>query len=112
MVDYLPFSSLDKSSLSSRLQPIVLDLVHSFYGQNLVHGDLRDTNILVQEEGERLSIQLIDFDWGGVEGEVRYPSAINCIDFWRPEGVSDSMPIAKIHDIEMVEHMFQGLPRS
>jgi serine/threonine protein kinase len=110
MVDYRPFSALEKSSLSSQLRPMVLDLVDSFHQQNLVHGDLRDTNILVREDGGRLEIKLVDFDWGGVEGEVRYPSAINCTDFWRPPEVSDSMLITKVHDIQMVKYMFEGLP--
>lgn len=109
MIDYHPFSTLDKRSLSSRLRPILSDLVHSFHQQNLVHGDLRDTNVLVREDGEQLEVKLVDFDWGGVAGEVRYPSAINCIDIWRPLGVTDGMPITKAHDTEMLEFMFDSL---
>jgi len=45
------------------------DLVKSFHAEELVHGDLRDTNIIC--DGERF--YLIDFDWGGKLGEACYP---------------------------------------
>jgi len=41
-----------------------------FHGENLVHGDLRDTNIIVEND-ER--VLLVDFDWGGRAGETVYP---------------------------------------
>ncbi|KAH8101971.1 hypothetical protein BXZ70DRAFT_932701 [Cristinia sonorae] len=50
----------------------VHDLVRAFHGVDLVHGDLRDTNIVVDGE-ER--VYLLDLDWvGGKEGEAVYPS--------------------------------------
>ena len=112
MPKYLPFSALsvlDQCRLASRLKPIVFDLVRSFHAQNLVHGDLRDTNVLIREDGEQLKVKLVDFDWGGVEGEVRYPSAMNRIEVWRPREVTDGAPITKEHDIQMVEYMFEFL---
>ena len=45
-------------------------LMEGFHGQNLVHGDLRDANILCKEG----SVMLVDFDWGGKDGEVCYPT--------------------------------------
>ncbi|KAF8343363.1 hypothetical protein F5887DRAFT_1283597 [Amanita rubescens] len=47
------------------------DLVEKFHLAGLVHGDLRDANILCKEE----SMWLIDFDWGGKDGELFYPTA-------------------------------------
>jgi len=35
--------------------------------ENLVHGDLRDTNIIVKKD-ER--VLLVDFDWGGKDGRL------------------------------------------
>ena len=55
---------------------MVTDLVTSFYGR-FVHGDIRDSNLLVRMEDGKLEIKLIDFDWGGKEGELRYPVLIN-----------------------------------
>jgi tRNA A-37 threonylcarbamoyl transferase component Bud32 len=46
------------------------DLMDSFHAKGLVHGDLRDANIICKNN----SVMLIDFDWGGKEGEVSYPS--------------------------------------
>ena len=42
----------------------------SFHEKDLVHGDLRDANIICKND----SVMLIDFDWGGKEGDVSYPT--------------------------------------
>jgi len=49
-------------------------LVEAFHNNNLVHGDLREPNILCNEE----KLVLLDFDWGGKVGEVYYPDASLC----------------------------------
>ncbi|KAI9449631.1 hypothetical protein BJY52DRAFT_1192401 [Lactarius psammicola] len=46
-------------------------LVQSFHEANLVHGDLREPNMICSGE----TIMLVDFDWGGRAGEVSYPHA-------------------------------------
>ena len=46
------------------------EVLAMFHGDNLVHGDLRDTNIIVEDD-ER--VILVDFDWGGWDGETVYP---------------------------------------
>lgn len=45
-------------------------LVNKFHDQGFCHGDLRGPNIAC--EGQ--SVMLLDFDWGGKEGEACYPS--------------------------------------
>jgi hypothetical protein len=47
------------------------NLMHNFHAEGLVHGDLRAANILCRED----SVVVIDFDWGGEDGEVFYPTA-------------------------------------
>ena len=37
-----------------------------FHGENLVHGDLRDINIIVNQ------VLLVDFDWGGQDRDTVY----------------------------------------
>jgi len=37
---------------------------------DLVHGDLRDANIICKED----SVMLVDFDWSGKVGEASYPT--------------------------------------
>ncbi|KAH9065107.1 hypothetical protein EDB83DRAFT_2291675 [Lactarius deliciosus] len=46
-------------------------LVDSFHDEGLVHGDLRQPNMICNGE----KIMLIDFDWGGRVGETSYPHA-------------------------------------
>jgi len=46
------------------------ELVQSFHNVDLVHGDLREPNIICNGE----TVMLIDFDWGGRVGDARYPS--------------------------------------
>jgi hypothetical protein len=53
-----------------------------------VHGDVRDTNVMVQKNGSDV-IQLVDFDWAGKIGEVKYPVNVNRTDVVRPEGALD-----------------------
>ena len=36
-----------------------------------MHGDLRDANLM----GDGDTMLLVDFDWGGMAGEVFYPTA-------------------------------------
>ncbi|KIJ63840.1 hypothetical protein HYDPIDRAFT_67875, partial [Hydnomerulius pinastri MD-312] len=41
-----------------------------------VHGDVRDTNIMVSRSN-KAKFMLVDFDWAGKIGEVRYPMNVN-----------------------------------
>lgn len=52
------------------------------HGQGLVHGDLRFMNILCDVKG---NVMIVDFDWAGREGEVKYPHNVNTsqIDYHR-----------------------------
>lgn len=53
---------------------------------NLVHGDIRDANVLVKEDGGE-GFMVLDFDWAGVMGEVRYlMNVFRGRGLWRPEG--------------------------
>jgi serine/threonine protein kinase len=45
-------------------------LMDSFHDKGLVHGDLRDANVICKDR----SMILIDFDWGGKDGQVFYPT--------------------------------------
>lgn len=45
--------------------------VKIFHDQGLVHGDLRDSNILIPKADDTKPI-IIDFDWGGEAGKVSF----------------------------------------
>ena len=66
----------------------------TLHGQNLVHGDLWRPNILIDEEG---CVKLIDFEWSGKVGVVRYPALLNPEIPW-PEGVEVGGLIQSEHD--------------
>jgi serine/threonine protein kinase len=55
----------------------VNDAVRALHSNKLVHGDIRETNILAQVHGNHCAIHLMDFDWAGKIGEARYPMPVN-----------------------------------
>lgn len=69
---------------------------------HMVHGDIRDTNIMVKRSGS-LEFMLVDFDWAGTAGEVHYPRFLNTDpELGRPADVDAFLPILPSHDILMV----------
>jgi hypothetical protein len=76
--------------------------VRLLHAAGMVHGDLRRPNILVQESG---NVQIIDFDWCGKEGEVRYPATINLAQIHWADGVTREGMIKKEHDREMLKDL-------
>jgi hypothetical protein len=48
----------------------LLQLVNDFHAEGLVHGDLRDANMICNDQ----DVMLLDFDWGGQDGQVFYPT--------------------------------------
>lgn len=71
-----------------------IDILHD---NGFVHGDLRRPNVLIQND----QVKLIDFDWSGKEGEVKYPETMSMEHGWHPD-VRRCGPIEKVHD----EYMF------
>ncbi|CAJ0766449.1 5387_t:CDS:2, partial [Entrophospora sp. SA101] len=65
----------------------------------LVFGDLRSTNILVTDmESSSPQGMLVDFDWGGKEGEAWYPTLQNTRDIIWPIGVGPDEYLMMEHD--------------
>jgi len=81
----------------------IREVVTQLHNQNMVHGDLRDTNIVVANDG---SFMLIDFDWSGIEGQVRYPPLVNRVDIQRPDNVLDGNLIMRQDDAYMLDRLF------
>ena len=75
-----------------------LQLLHN---SGLVFGDLRPLNVMITKDGR---IKLIDFNWAGVEGQVKYPSLISSGIIWA-KGVEALAVIRKEHDWEMFEKL-------
>ncbi|KAN0068531.1 hypothetical protein V8E54_013255 [Elaphomyces granulatus] len=52
---------------SAKAERVLRRLISEFYNRGLVHGDLRDANVISGDDG---CVKLVDFDWGGKDGEV------------------------------------------
>ena len=70
-----------------------------------VHGDIRNTNIMVKRSGLDGSFYLVDFDWSGRIDEVRYPIGINVTTVKRPDGVVSGELIIAQHDIASLDYI-------
>jgi len=70
--------------------------VKTLHDEKLVFGDLRRPNILITKDG----LRLVDFDWSGKQGIVRYPIDISSVIRW-PKGVKGEAKIEVEHDREL-----------
>ncbi|KAF9647363.1 hypothetical protein BDM02DRAFT_3117161 [Thelephora ganbajun] len=51
----------------------IWSLVHGFHQMGLVHGDLRLANFIFTKNTNPRRMMVVDFDWGGEDGEVVFP---------------------------------------
>ena len=63
----------------------VAKMVDKLYKEGRVHGDMRPPNILF---GHGDTVHLIDFDWSGPAGEVKFPQHPNGLVFGRHSSTS------------------------
>ena len=75
-----------------------LRLLHT---RGLVFGDLRPPNVMITEAKE---VQLIDFDWAGECGQVKYPFLMSPSVDW-PAGVKALDVIEFAHDNDMLKRL-------
>jgi hypothetical protein len=86
------------------LRERITEKIAAFHQAHFVHGDLRDTNLMVRRD-QKPGFMLVDFDWAGRSHEVRYPSNLNTQDIKRPKGACDGQYILAEHDVEMLEYL-------
>ncbi|KAG2362927.1 hypothetical protein BDR07DRAFT_1357064 [Suillus spraguei] len=84
----------------SAFEPI-REQLKKLHAENLVHGDIRDTNIFVKRD-DRTKFMIIDFDWAGEENVVRYPPYVNYTKIKRPSDARDGLLIRAAHDDVML----------
>jgi len=104
------YQDLVDSPFKAAFSEEITEKIISFHQAGYVHGDLRETNILVKYDGTP-GIMLVDFDWAGVVGEVRYPPNVNTREIKRPRGAYDGELIKAEHDIAMLSFMFESIPQ-
>ncbi|KAI5982877.1 hypothetical protein EDD15DRAFT_2377107 [Pisolithus albus] len=80
------------------------ELMNKFHSEGVVHGDLRDANILCKDD----SVKLIDFDWGGTEGTVSYPTG-NLNKELLEGRVSTDLKITKEDDRRVLKRTLENL---
>ena len=78
-------------------------ILEEMHAMNYVHGDIREPNILVDEDGK---FQIVDFDWAGEFGEVTYPTNIR-IEAFLGTDINPGMHIAKFHDMAQLSYIME-----
>lgn len=77
----------------------VMEVLNS---NKIVHGDLLPHNILITTATEEdYGVRIVDFDWAGAAGSVKYPEGINMELQW-PRGVEAGSVIKHEHDAELL----------
>jgi len=100
------YHELRHSEMKALFKDEIGEKVKALHQKAFVHGDIRTTNVMVRKDGKP-GILLVDFDWAGKIGEVRYPMNVNNVDIKRPEEAVDGKLIKADHDIDMINYMFQ-----
>lgn len=107
-MDYIfpPMSPIESASFISLLdkwKDELNTLVQSFHDEDLVHGDLRESNIICHEE----TVVLIGFDWGGIAGQAYYPHPRLCPELRYGRDSSDPK-ITKDDDKRILQTTLEG----
>ncbi|KAI5992796.1 hypothetical protein EDD15DRAFT_2167901 [Pisolithus albus] len=89
--------ALERGEVPADFPTHLREAIAYLHDAGFVLGDLREPNIMVTP-GDKATVQLIDFDWAGKDGEVVYPVSISSDVQW-PTGVADLMPIKREHDL-------------
>ena len=85
------------------------ELVSGFHHKGLVHGDLRMANFVFTKSNKPRKMILVDFDWGGKDGEAVFPHE----ELVEGLGVSNNQlygrKITKEHDLKCFEKVVEWL---
>ncbi|KZO90904.1 hypothetical protein CALVIDRAFT_373195 [Calocera viscosa TUFC12733] len=104
VMEHLPGQTLDE--IDGPYPQQVVDGLHKVLDtlkeHGFVHGDLRTPNIMYASETGQLKV--LDFDWAGRDGEVRYPLMMNCDAgiSWHPNATPGAL-ILREHDQHLVQ---------
>ena len=110
VMERLPSSFKSLSELTSEMtlefEDRVMSAVQRMHDAGFVHGDLRDINILVDVTADNDDVKIVDWDWAGHWGSVKYPISIN-LEVPRAAAVKGGVTIDMAHDLETVHLIFQ-----
>jgi len=109
VMDYLDYDHYhvpEDSDLSDELYEVMKNSLDKLHKAGFVHGDIRIINTMVKNS-EPSRFMLLDFDWSGIIGEVRYPPNVNTAqELQRPDGAIDGKLVLAKHDRKMLKVMF------
>ena len=97
-------------ALPSGVHGAIKRAVRLLHDESMVHGDIRLGNVIIEggidiDDGDMKNrVMIVDFDWAGVEGTVRYPLHLSETISW-PAGVANYALILAEHDDEMVRRL-------
>ncbi|KAI6014933.1 hypothetical protein EDC04DRAFT_2608919 [Pisolithus marmoratus] len=83
------YETLANMSVPVPTKSLIRAKLAGFHKAGFVHGDIRDTNIMVSKS-DNTQFRIIDFDWAGIAGEVKYPAFLNP-EVRRPEAFRTSL---------------------
>jgi len=95
----------------TQLQEVVDSIIEKLGSKNYVHGDLRSNNIMIQSNmmDKSVDLRVIDFNWAGEAGQVRYLAERNREIWWPGEA---GEPIEQDHDLKMVYSWMDALQQN
>jgi len=101
--------TLDKASgPRSGLKADISRTLSDLHEAKMVHGDIRDINIMVKKDkadGPE-QFKILGFNWAGIAGEVKYPFFLKQdTAIGRPEGVGFNAIIRPEHDMAMLNNI-------
>ena len=99
MVGAVPITLHKKISVHIQQWEDLRQLISQFHNRDFVHGDLRDANVISGDDG---CVKLVDFDWGGKDGQVSYPTPNLNPDLTKRRSTKD-LVITKADDLRILE---------
>lgn len=108
---------LDPESLTEQHRNLEREALDYMHNLGLVHGDFRNNNLLVGNEtvrgvnGTKIIIPrvfIVDFDWAGRQGVVKYPHSLNREVPWRA-GIVENGEIQREDDLHFHNRRYRHL---
>ena len=93
----------DRLSLMKKIRECLIQL----HQAGMVHGDVRNTNIMVKGTSfKEPMFLLVDYDSSGKIKEARYPLNLNTTTVKRPEGATGGAVVDVNHDLKMIDYIW------